>query len=78
MILIPYLKNFLMQAKVTKSLIDVCWVHLSLCSATSTVNINYIRPVFSSYKIPAGVTKQKDEINTGMNILKDVVAVLKL
>ena len=78
MLLIPYLNNFLMRAKVKELLLDIFWLHLSLWSTTSTVNIRYIQPVLSSYIIIVGVTKHKNEINTAMNIIKDVGKSLKL
>ena len=67
-----------MHARVNNFMIDFFWLHLLLCSAIYTVNIDYIKPFFYSSNMPTGMIKYKYEINTRMRSLKDVGTVLKL
>ena len=69
--------KLLMRAKVTNFPIDICWLHLSLCSTIPTVNLCYIQHVFYSSIMSARMIKHKDEINTVMKRLKDYGASIK-
>ena len=77
-LIISYLNKFLMWSKVTNFLVYIFGVCLQFCPSVSTVHTRYIQPILSSSVITSGMTKQKYEINTGMKILNDICAVLKL
>ena len=67
-----------MPSKAPNLLLDLCREHLLLCSAISTVHLHEIQLVFYSSITTEGMIKNKDDINTGMKILKDLGAFIKL